>query len=47
MNGTERSDLGSQVVTASHSPPSVSASVRPSSAVITSAHTDLSRQYLV
>lgn len=47
MNGTEQSDLGSSVVTAPHSQPSVSASVRPSSAVTTSAQTVLSRQYLV
>ncbi len=47
MNGVEQSDLGSQVVTSPHSWPSVSASVGPSFAVITSAQTVLSRQYLV
>ncbi len=47
MNGTEQSDLGSSVVTAPHSQPSVSASIRSPSDLITSAQTDLSRQNLV
>ena len=47
MNGAEQSDLGSSVVTAPQSQPSVSASVRTPSEVSTTAHTDLSRQNLV
>ncbi len=47
MNVAVHPDLGSQVITAPHSQPSVSASVRPSFAVITSAQTVLSRQNLV
>ncbi len=40
-------NLGSQVITAPHSQPSVSTSVISPSEVITSARTDLSRQHLV
>lgn len=40
-------NLGSQIITAPQTQPSVSAPVRTPSEVITSARTDLSRQYLV